>query len=146
MRVRDLMTPESKLVTVHRNATAGDAVKLLMEHEVGALPVVDGDRLPLGIVAERDLVRALQATGGGVLDLPVERVMRRPPPTCDVNDQVVDVMSRMTRERSRHLLVCEDGRIGGVVSVGDLVKHRLAQLETEAGVLRDYVAGQRASV
>jgi CBS domain-containing protein len=70
--------------------------------------------------------------------------MRRPAPTCRADDPLPGVMARMTRNRLRHLVVVGDDGIVGVVSVGDLVKHRLEQLETETGVLRDYVAAQRA--
>lgn len=146
MRVRDLMTKQADVITIGPGAAVSDAVSLLMEHGVGALPVMASDGSPVGIVAERDIVAALHATGDEVLTLPVKRVMRRPAPMCEADDPLRDVMARMTVERTRHLVVCEGGRIAGVISVGDLVKHRLEQLETEAGVLRDYVAAQRARV
>jgi signal-transduction protein with cAMP-binding, CBS, and nucleotidyltransferase domain len=70
--------------------------------------------------------------------------MTKPAPTCSAGDAIRDVMTRMTRDRLRHLVVIDQGRPFGVISVGDLVKHRLDELETETGVLRDYVAGRRA--
>jgi signal-transduction protein with cAMP-binding, CBS, and nucleotidyltransferase domain len=75
---------------------------------------------------------------------PVERIMQRPP-ICRAEDTLHEVMSRMTRERLRHLVVVDEGRTIGVISVGDLVKYRLEELELEAGTLRDYVAAQRAA-
>lgn len=144
MRVRELMTPESKVVTVDPETTVDRAVDLLLRHEIGALPVVDRSRAPVGLVAERDIVRGLYRHGVRILDLTVERVMRRPPPVCDADDPVGTIMERMTRERMRHLIVRDGGRLAGVVSVGDLVKSRLRELEVETGVLRDYVSAQRS--
>ena len=97
----------------------------------------------VGFLAEREVVRAVYEHRGSVHDLRVEHVMR-PAPLCDPDDSIEETMRRMTTERLRHLVVRENGRVVGVLSVGDLVKHRLQQLEIEGGVLRDYVAGQRA--
>lgn len=145
MRVREIMTGRNDLVTVAPGESVAQTVALLMTHAIGALPVV-ADRAPLGIVAERDLVRALHQNPDRVLGLPVERVMRKPPPTCRGDDDVAEVMSRMTRERARHLLVLDDGALVGVISVGDLLSQRVRELELEAGVLRDVVAAQRSRV
>jgi CBS domain-containing protein len=98
----------------------------------------------VGFVAERDIVKALEASREQAVRLPVQQVMRRPAPTCGSEDSLQEVMARMTRDRLRHLVVVDAGRIAGVISVGDIVKYRLEQLETETGVLRDYVAAQRA--
>lgn len=144
MRVRQLMTPATDVVTIEPTATVAEAVRLLMRHGIGALPVVAPDRAVLGIVAERDIVNALDRDAEGALDLPVSRAMRRPAPSCDPEDTVRAVMTRITRERQRHMVVCEGGRLAGLVSVGDLLKNRLDDLELEAGVLRDVVAAQRS--
>jgi len=143
MTVRALMTARPNLVSIGPDDTTRRAVRLLMRHEVGALPVVDEARRPLGLVAERDVVRGLDEHGEGVLAMAVRRIMRQPPPVCHADDRVQDIMARMTRERVRHYLVRDGEELVGVLSVGDLLKNRLHQLETEAGVLRDYVAGQR---
>lgn len=143
MRVRELMTPASDVITIGPEATVAEAVRLLMRHGIGALPVVAPNRAVLGLVAERDVVKALDDGAGKALDRPASRVMRRPPPTCDADDTVRRVMARITRERLRHMVVCEGGRLEGLVSVGDLLKNRLDELELEAGVLRDVVAAQR---
>lgn len=144
MRVRELMTPASDVITIGPEATVAEAVRLLMRHGIGALPVVAPNRAVLGLVAERDVVKALDAGAENALDQPVSRVMRRPPPTCDADENVRRVMARITRERLRHMVVCEAGRLEGLVSVGDLLKNRLDELELEAGVLRDVVAAQRS--
>ena len=148
MRVRDLMTGEPALVTVAPNETVAQAVALLMTHRIGALPVVEGEGegmgRPLGIVSERDLVQALYENPDRVLGQKIERVMRRPPPICQAEDDISAVMGRMTRERARHLLVQDGSRLVGVISVGDLLSQRVSELELEAGVLRDVVAAQRS--
>lgn len=144
MRVRDLVGDRREVITITPEAPVGEAIDLLLAHEIGALPVVGPDGAPVGILSERDLVRGLQSHRCDVSGLTVTRVMRRPPPTCELEDSLHEVTARMTRERARHLVVCDGGRLAAVLSVGDLVKHRLDQLETEAGVLRDYLAGQRA--
>ena len=144
MRIRDVMTPAADIVTIGPDAPVSRAVHLLMTHSIGALPVMGDERSPLGLIAERDVVRALHVHEGHIMDLPVQRVMRSPPPLCDVDDPVNRIMARMTRERTRHLLVREEAHLVGIVSVGDLLKQRLRDLELEAGVLRDYVSAQRS--
>lgn len=146
MRVRDLVGSGRKVITITPGAPVGEAIDRLLDHGIGALPVVGSDGAPVGILSERDLVRALHTHRGDVSGLAVTRLMRRPPPTCDLDDSLHEVTIRMTRERARHLVVCDGRKLVAVLSVGDLVKHRLEQLETEAGVLRDYVVGQRARV
>lgn len=143
MKVKSIMTGESAVITVHGHETVAAAAARLVEHQIGALPVVDGQGSPIGLIAEREIARAVHEHSGRVSDLPVERIMYRPPPTCDIDDEIRPIMSRMTRKRLRHLIVCEGDRLAGILSVGDLLKHRLEELELEAGVLRDYVAGQR---
>lgn len=145
MRVRELLQAKSPdVIRVDPSADIGAAVRLLMANNIGGLPVVDeGGRL-VGFLAERDIVRVVDANPGVIRRMPVERIMRRPAPTCTEDDTLQDLMERMTRDRLRHLVVVDGERIVGVVSVGDLIKHRLLELTTEAGVLRDYVAGRRA--
>ncbi|HUG42450.1 MAG TPA: CBS domain-containing protein [Longimicrobiales bacterium] len=146
MRVRDLVGGGRKVITIEPGAPLSEAMDLLLSHEIGALPVVGSDGSAVGLLSERDVVRAVHGAAGPVASLPVSRAMRRPPPTCDLEDSLLAVTARMTRERARHLVVCDRGKLAAVLSVGDLVKHRLEQLETETGVLRDYLVGQRARV
>ena len=152
MSVRELLKKKPEgVVTVESTATVARAAELLMDRGIGGLPVIElpGSSL-VGFVSERDIVEAVDRRSQEVLsesveDLPVTSVMTKPAPSCRAEDGIPDVMARMTRERLRHLVVVgDDDEIVGVISVGDLVKDRLEQLQTEAGVLRDYVAGQRA--
>lgn len=144
MRVRELVKSKGPgAITVRPDADLGTAARLLMQHHIGGLPVVRDDGTLVGFLAERDIVRAVDRSSASVRHFPAERIMR-PPPTCTADDSLRDVMARMTRDRLRHLIVVEDATIAGVVSVGDVVKHRLEELETETGVLRDYVAAGRA--
>ena len=145
MRVRELLQAKSHhVIMVEPRADIGTAARLLMANNIGGLPVVDEGGHVVGFIAERDIVRAVDSTPGVIRHMPVERIMRRPAPTCMQDDTLQDLMERMTRDRLRHLVVVDDERVAGIVSVGDLIKHRLLELTTEAGVLRDYVAGQRA--
>jgi CBS domain-containing protein len=133
------------VITVPAGSEVRTAVRLIMDQGIGGLPVVSAAGAVVGFIAERDIVAALHRKAAGVVGLTVDEIMRRPAPMCTGDDPLDQVMARMTRERLRHLVVLEDGALSGVISVGDLVRHRLEQLETEAGVLRDYVAAQRAS-
>jgi CBS domain-containing protein len=105
---------------------------------IGALVVVSepGDSI-LGIISERDIVRALIEHGEQVLALPVSKTMTSPVLTCVREDHVTAVMARMTRHRVRHLPVVEGGKLAGLISIGDVVKYRLDELELEANVLRE---------
>lgn len=110
----------------------------LKSRNIGALVVVDegGTRI-LGIISERDVVRALIEHEAHVLTLPVSRVMTTRVLTCTPSDRITAVMALMTRHRVRHLPVVEDGRLAGIVSIGDVVKHRIDELELEANTLRE---------
>jgi CBS domain-containing protein len=132
-----------RLITVGPGARVKEVVRLLMTHNIGGVPVVTADGAPVGFVAERDIVRVVHEGADTIQQLPATAIMREPP-VCDADDPLETVMRRMTRERLRHLVVRDDGRLLGVISVGDIVKHRLEHLETETSVLRDYVAAQRA--
>jgi len=144
VRVRDLLERKpAKVYTVAPSAHVDAAISQMMAHDVGGLPVVSPDDKLVGFVSERDIVRAVRLHAGTFYELRVHDVMR-PAATCEASDRVMEVMRRMTAERLRHLVVRDDDEIVGVISVGDIVKDRLEQLETETGVLRDYVAAQRA--
>lgn len=143
MRVRDLLARKpSKLVSVEPDAHIGAAIALLFAHNVGGLPVMNADGSILGYVAERDIVRAVRLHGGTFHALRVDQIMQ-PAPVCDADDSIEEIMQRMTMHRLRHLMVRDGGHIVGIISVGDIVRYRLEELETETGVLRDYVAAHR---
>jgi len=112
----------------------------LQAEKIGALVVLDGERLA-GIVSERDVVRAFASRSGDAAGMQVDEVMTRQVLTCAPDDSLTDVLRLMTRHRVRHLPVMQGGRLVGLVSIGDAVKHRLAELELETTVLREaYIA------
>jgi len=146
MVVRDLLRKKgSDVITIEPDRDIGTAARLLMRYEIGGLPVATRTGKLVGFLAERDIVRVVDANVEGIRHLLVEHAMLRPAPVCSINDSLHELMNRMTRLRQRHLVVLDGERIEGVISVGDLVKHRLEELETETGVLRDWVAARRAS-
>ena len=143
MHVRDLVDRQ-RVITVGPQEEVATAVRLLFDHNIGGLPVVTADGAVVGFIGERDIVKTMNSHLGPIRHMMVRDAMR-PAAFCDPDDSIEVVMQRMTSERVRHLVVRENGKLLGVVSVGDTVKFRLGQLEMETAVLRDYLAGQRAS-
>jgi CBS domain-containing protein len=145
MRVKDLLAKKgSVVVTVGPDEKMGRAVRLMMEHHVGGLPVAGPAGELLGFLSERNVAHLADLSFEPIREVPVRQAMSSPAPVCSTEDALRDVMARMTHERARHLVAIEGGRIAGVVSVGDLLKERLEELEIETGVLRDWVAAHRA--
>ncbi|MCX6463906.1 MAG: CBS domain-containing protein [Pseudonocardiales bacterium] len=141
MRIADVLRNKgSEVATVAPDATVTELIATLAERNVGALPVVDGGRL-VGIVSERDVVRRLHAGGAAVLDARVADIMTSEVTTCSPSDGAAELASVMTRGRFRHLPVVVDGRLAGIVSIGDLVKARIDMLESEREQLQSYIAG-----
>jgi len=133
-----LSTKGSEVATVPTGTSVRDAVSLLAEKRIGAVPVLDAGEIR-GIFSERDLVRCVSDHGSGVLDWPVEKVMSSPVETVDTQTPILTALATMTQRRMRHLPVVEDGKIRGIVSIGDLVKHRIERIEAEAEALRTYI-------
>ncbi|HXM85075.1 MAG TPA: CBS domain-containing protein [Stellaceae bacterium] len=127
------------VVTIAPEATINDAVLLLRRKRIGAL-VIGGAAGPEGILSERDIVRALADYGARIFDLPVSALMTRRVITCTPKDSVSGLMAEMTARRIRHLPVVEDGALIGIVSIGDVVKHHLDEVEHEANALRQFIA------
>ena len=125
--------------TIEPTANLAGAANLLAERKVGALVVTGADRRVIGIVSERDIVQELAAHGTASLDLPLTDIMTRNVTTCGIGDTISSVMERMTNGKFRHLPVVEQGRLAGLVSIGDVVKHRLKEMEREQSALRDYI-------
>jgi CBS domain-containing protein len=135
----------NEVVTIKPTAPLGDAVKTLDIHRIGAVVVTGPDQQILGILSERDIVRTLAhnarvAGSCQLCDEPVEKVMTREVATCKQSDTVYELMERMTTGRFRHVPVIENGRLAGIVSIGDVVKHRLAEMASESNALREYIA------
>ena len=112
---------------------------ILAERKIGALVVTGADRRVVGILSERDIVQELAAHGAAALDLPLTEVMTRKVMTCSPSDTISSVMERMTHGKFRHVPVVEQGRLVGIISIGDVVKHRLQEMEREQSALRDYI-------
>ncbi len=129
------------VVTVRPDDTIGHAADVLVERKFGALVVSIGDASIDGIISERDLVRGLSQFGNEVRDQPVSALMTSPVKTCDGSDTIEQLMERMTEHRIRHLPVESDGRLVGMISIGDVVKWRLTELEDEARHLEGYISG-----
>jgi CBS domain-containing protein len=141
MRIADVLRSKgSGVATVASTASVTELIAELAAHNVGALPVLDGDRL-VGIVSERDVVRRLDAAGAALLDVTVGEIMTTDVTTCSPDDRVADLAAVMTTRRFRHLPVVVDGRLAGIVSIGDLVKARIDLLESEREQLQSYIAG-----
>ena len=126
------------VVTCSTGAVMRDAVALLAEKRIGAMPVMEGDRVA-GIFSERDVIYCLAKQGPSCLDRPVGEVMTAPAITVDGTETVDRALALMTKRRIRHLPVVEDGRLVGFVSIGDLVKYRFDEIEREAAAMRDYI-------
>jgi CBS domain-containing protein len=127
------------VVSIEPTATLETAAKTLTAYKIGALLVLGPDRRVIGILSERDIVRTLAERGAGALGEPLSQVMTRKVVTCSQSDTVGVLMERMTTGKFRHLPVLEQEQVIGVVSIGDVVKHRLVEMEQESAALRDYI-------
>jgi CBS domain-containing protein len=128
----------SAIETVAADTTMFDAVRVLGEKRIGALPVLEGGQIA-GIIPERDVIYCLREHGADVLAWPVSRVMSSPAITTDSQTDVLAALALMTQRRIRHLPVVDGGTIRGIVSIGDLVKHRMERIEAEAEAMRAYI-------
>jgi CBS domain-containing protein len=140
MRIADLLRHKgSTVATVSGATTVADLVAALAQHNVGALVVTEGDTIA-GIVSERDVVRRLNSDGSGLLSLPVSEIMTTAVVTCAPTDTVDSLAATMTERRIRHMPVVDDGQLVGIVSIGDVVKSRIEQLENDREQLQSYIA------
>src|SRR3954447_17021047 len=128
----------SEVVTIAAGQTIAEAVNVLTERRIGALLVMDGNDAVDGIISERDIVRALSRGGADVLTRKVSDVMTRDVRSCSCHDTIAEVMNIMTQGRVRHLPVIDDGKLVGLISIGDVVKQRLDDAELEVESLRGY--------
>ena len=131
----------SWVATIRPDATIAEAVAMLNQERIGALVVSEDGESVDGVLSERDIVVALGESGTVLLSRTVDEVMTRNVVTCDPADTVGELMAEMTNRRFRHFPVVEDGRLRGIVSIGDLVKNRLDEVEFEAKSLRSFIAG-----
>jgi CBS domain-containing protein len=133
-----LSSKGSEVATIGADNRVSEAVASLGERRIGALPVVEGDRI-VGIMSERDVIYCLRDHGAEVLDWPVSRVITAPAITAEPTTPVLSALGLMTERRIRHLPVAEGGRLIGIVSIGDLVKYRMDRIEAEANAMRSYI-------
>ncbi len=131
----------NSVATIRRDATVAEAVDILNRQRIGALVVSDDGHGVDGILSERDIVIALAVHGEDLLSRPVGDIMTRTVITCDPGDTVGALMAEMTNRRIRHFPVVAEGRLSGIVSIGDLVKNRLDEIEFEASSMRSFIAG-----
>ena len=127
-----------EVVSLPADATVRDAVAMLAERRIGAVPVTEDGRVA-GIMSERDVIYCLKSDGAAILDWPVSKVMTSPAITAEPTMPALVALSQMTKRRIRHLPVVEDGRLTGIVSIGDLVAYRIARIEEEAEAMRSYI-------
>jgi CBS domain-containing protein len=142
MNVETILRTKGRAVaTIRPDETIGAAVDALISRNIGALVVTEDGGGVDGIISERDIVHALTDRGAGLLSVKVAEVMTRRVITCEPSDTIEKLMAEMTNRRIRHFPVVQDGRLCGIVSIGDVVKNRLDEIEYEARSLRSFIAG-----
>jgi CBS domain-containing protein len=127
------------VVTASADTTLAALIATLAEKKIGAIVVVEKDAIR-GIISERDIVRAIARHGGDALTKPASEWMTARVMTCEPHDTINEVMQKMTSGRFRHLPVMENGKLAGIVSIGDVVKRRIEDVEREADQIREYIA------
>jgi len=141
MHVAAILSVKGRAVeTVRPDTKLMDVARKLASKRIGAVVVTDRKGDVTGIVSERDIIRALATEGVDSLEWPVAEVMTRDVLTCRDADTIDQLMSLMTARRFRHLPVVNEGALNGIVSIGDVVKHHIAEVEMEASAMRDYIA------
>ncbi len=132
-------------ITIGQDATIRAAVALLAEHGIGAIVVQSPEHELLGMLSERDIVRSLAANGPKTLDMTVAQLMTRHPTVASLKTTIFEAENLMTDGRFRHLPIVEDGKLIGVVSIGDVVKRLIEEQDHQVRSLRDYVSGVSAA-
>ena len=140
MHVAAILKEKGRAVeTAGLQTTVMDVAARLSARRIGAIVITAADGSIAGIISERDVIRVIGQHGASALDWPVSEAMTRAVQTCRESDTIDTLMSVMTARRFRHLPVLENGRLAGIVSIGDVVKHRVAEVEHEATMMRDYI-------
>ncbi|MEA2952277.1 MAG: hypothetical protein QOJ96_1797 [Alphaproteobacteria bacterium] len=127
------------VVTIEPTASLATAAKLLAQRRIGALVVLGADQRIVGILSERDIVRMISERGAAAFDDQVGQVMTRKVATCTYDETIHSIMERMTAGKFRHVPVIELGRLAGIISIGDVVKNRIQEMEQESAAMRDYI-------
>lgn len=128
------------VATIEPHRSLSEAAKVLAERRIGALLIIDGQQPVSGIISERDIVRAVATQGAAALEQPVSRFMTEKVLTCTGETPINDIMEMMTEQKFRHVPVVENGRLVGIISIGDVVKLRVEEIEAEAQAIKEYIA------
>ena len=141
MKINEILrSKDDKVITIGSEQTVGELLALLAEYGIGAVVVSDDDGASVGgIVSERDVVRHLNTGGPEILTGPVSAIMTREVFTCTHEYRIEELAKTMTERRIRHAPIVEDGRLTAIISIGDVVKHRISTLETERNQLVEYI-------
>lgn len=140
MNVSSILAVKGRnVVTIEPTATLAAAAQRLSDHKIGAIVVLGPGKRIAGIISERDIVRSVASGGARALEQPVGQAMTREVATCGINDSLEQLMQRMTDGKFRHLPVVDEGELAGMISIGDVVKERLGEMEHETEAMRDYI-------
>jgi CBS domain-containing protein len=140
MIVKDILAAKGgDVIGIEPSATLETAAKLLSKHRIGVVVIRGAGGRLAGILSERDIVRAVAADGTGALQRSVGQAMTRDVVTCSENDSCADIMEQMTSRKFRHLPVLRDNTLIGLISIGDVVKQRVDEIERESEAIRDYI-------
>jgi CBS domain-containing protein len=142
MNVKEILAAKKlggDIIFIEPTADLAAAAKLLAQHRIGAVLIRGAGGRVAGILSERDIVRALAEHGTAALQLPVSQTMTREVETCGEDETIATIMERMTAGKFRHMPVISDGKLVGLVSIGDVVKQRVDEIERESEALRDYI-------
>jgi CBS domain-containing protein len=140
MKVTDILSAKGReVVVIEPTANLQTAAKLLASRKIGAVVILGAGERIAGILSERDIVRALAERGASALESPVGQTMTRDVMTCSEEDTCAEIMERMTARKIRHLPVVVDSKMVGLISIGDVVKQRVEEIERESAAMRDYI-------
>src|SRR5215467_1919438 len=140
MNVKTILAAKGgEVITIEPTADLAAAAQLLSAHRIGAVLIQGAGGRLAGILSERDIVRALSESGAAALALPVGQVMTRNVATCSEDDTVASIMERMTAGKFRHMPVVTKDKLVGLISIGDIVKQRVEEIERESEAMRDYI-------
>jgi len=142
MMVEQILKAKGRdIVTMPQSASVAEAALLLKQRRIGAVVISDDGARVLGILSERDIVHALVDFAAAALEMPVRELMTQEVVTCTPKDSIAGLMAQMTERRIRHLPVVKDGMLDGMVSIGDVVKSRIEEVESEASAMRNFITG-----
>ena len=141
MKVSNILKEKGdNVVTLEGSTTLEDAIAALVRERIGAVVILDSREQIAGVFSERDAVRAISEEGASALSKPISELMTRKVVSCSMEDTLDQLLEKMTQGRFRHLPVVEGGRLIGIVSIGDVVKHKIASSESEAEAMREYIS------